>query len=383
MDEYQTRKEAITRYLNGDKVSRITRSLNRSRQWFYYWLDRFKTGNTDWFSDLSKAPKHIPIKIDAKTEQLVISIRKQLESTPYAQIGPISIQYEFYRLGLKPPPPWTINRIIARHGMNKPVARSRRCIKEYPELFIHTHQLDLVGPRYLKGDGRFFSVNMIDTCSHSCYVKPVRCKSSDEVLQTVVECWQTQGMPDAIQMDNELAFRGSNRHPRSFGSIIRFALSQGVAPVFIPIKEPWRNGMIERFNHTYDQRFIKGMIFQNFEHLVQCSEEFISFHNNFHRYSSQQHKTPVELREQLTAPILYKGSTHLMKRIPLETGSVYFIRFIRSDLQLRLITEYFKVNESLKYCYVVAEINIDNQCLNVRLDNQILQTFEYRIPVDW
>lgn len=383
MDEYQIRQEAIARYLSGEKIASISADLHKSRQWFYFWLERYHNGHPDWFRDQSRSPKHIPSKIDAKTEQLVVSFRKQLESNAFAQIGPISIQYEFYRLGLKPPPPWTISRIIARHGMNKPIERSRRCIKEYPELFIHTHQLDLVGPRYLKGDGRFFSVNMIDTCSHSCYVKPVRCKSSSEVLQTVVECWQTQGMPDALQMDNELAFRGSNRHPRSFGSVVRFALNQGVAPVFIPMKEPWRNGMIERFNYTFDQRFIKGRMYQNFEHMVQSSKEFMSFHNQHHRYSSHQHKTPAQMSEWLPAPILYKGSTHLMEKIPLETGSIYFIRFIRSDLKLRLITEYFNVDENLKYCYVVAEVNIDNQCLNIRLDDRIIQTIEYRLPVDW
>lgn len=61
------------------------------------------------------------------------------------------------------------------------------------------------------------------------------------------------GMPDALQMDNELAFRGSNRYPRSFGSVVRFALNQGMAVVFIPVKEPWRNGIIEKFNHTYQE----------------------------------------------------------------------------------------------------------------------------------
>ncbi len=383
MDDYQKRQQAIIRYLSGEKISRITRDLNKSRQWFYFWHKRYSTGNPDWFVDQSKAPKIIPIKVDAHTEQLVKDIRCQLESTPYSQVGAISIQYEFYRLGLEPPPVWTINRIISRHGMRKQGARSRVSLNEYPELFIHSHQLDLVGPRYLKGDGRFYSVNIIDTYCHSCYTKPVRNKSSDQILQAVVEFWQTHGMPDALQMDNELAFRGSNRYPRSFGSVVRFALSQGVAPVFIPIREPWRNGMIERFNYMYDQRFINGNTYQNFDHLVQSSKTFNSFHNSHHRYSSQHHKTPDELRDQLMTPILYNGSIHLMNKISLETGIVYFIRFIRSDLQLKLITESFKVKESLKYCYVVAEVNIDNQCLNIRLDDQIVQTFEYRTPVDW
>jgi len=244
--------------------------------------------------------------------------------------------------------------------------------------------MDLVGPRYLKGDGCFYSVNIIDTLCRRCYIKPVRNKSSKNILDALVKCWQTQGMPDALQMDNELAFRGSNRYPRSFGSVIRFALSQNVAPVFIPIKEPWRNGIIERFNNTYDKRFLRSMVFDDFNHLTKASKEFIIFHNSYHRYSSLNNKTPDEAAaKQILIPDLYSGSVHTLRKIPLETGSIYFIRFIRSDLQLHLPTESFKLKDTLKYSYVVAEISIDNQCLIVRKNDQIVHLFHYRTPADW
>ena len=45
--------------------------------------------------------------------------------------------------------------------------------KDYPELFYHVHQMDLVGPRYLTGDGSFYSVNIIDVTNHVCFVKGV------------------------------------------------------------------------------------------------------------------------------------------------------------------------------------------------------------------
>ncbi|MFT4153709.1 integrase core domain-containing protein, partial [Parafilimonas sp.] len=85
-------------------------------------------------------------------------------------------------------------------------------------------------------------------------------------------------------MDNELAFRGSNRYPRSFGSVVRFALSQGVAPVFIPVKEPWRNGIIEKFNHTYQKRFLQAHTFKSLDDLSAQEQSFINFHNSNHRY---------------------------------------------------------------------------------------------------
>ena len=49
-------------------------------------------------------------------------------------------------------PVWTINRVITKYGLNKRAAVYKTS-KEYPEFFCHTHQMDLAGPRYIKGDG--------------------------------------------------------------------------------------------------------------------------------------------------------------------------------------------------------------------------------------
>ncbi|HEY5464186.1 MAG TPA: integrase core domain-containing protein [Hanamia sp.] len=244
-------------------------------------------------------------------------------------------------------------------------------------------------PRYIKGDGKFYSINLIDVTTHSCYVKAVRTKSSAGIVDAIASFWQIHGMPDALQMDNELAFRGSNRYPRSFGSVVRFALSQGVAVVFIPVAEPWRNGIIEKFNDTYQLRFLKAYTFKNLEKLSEQEQGFINFHNSKHRYSSQGHKTPDEAKALQLPPIFYNGVIHLPSlksdnKIPLTKGCVYYIRFIRSDLKLNLPNEIFIVKDTLKYSYIVAEINIQNHLLILRQNNEIVQVFPYDIPaIDW
>jgi putative transposase len=384
MDEHEKRKVAITRYQSGEKIAFITTSLGRTRQWFYNWFKRFESRVDDnsWFIDESRAPKSKPLKIDNDTERQILDIRSCLDAQHYAQTGAIAIQYEFHNRKLKPPPIWTINRVIARNGLNKVPLKVKQS-HDYPELFMSTHQMDLVGPRYIKGDGRFYSFNIIDIETHTCFTKPIRTKSSDEIVRAIAEFWHEFGLPDALQMDNELAFRGSNRYPRSFGSVVRFALSQGVAPVFIPIKEPWRNGIIEKFNDTYQKRFLKAITFLNFENLLNESKEFNEFHNSHHRYSSQGQRTPNEASKQESSRIYYNGNIHELKRIPLETGIVYFIRFIRSDLKLKLLMESFGVNELLKYSYVVAQVNIDKQILIVHQHNEIKNIFPFQTPVDW
>lgn len=385
MKEYQQRQEAIKQHLNGKKVTSIARSMGKSRKWVHHWINRYKAkpDSIDWYKDESKAPKQVNRTLPEETEQQILFIRNELEQEKMAQTGAISIQYEFERRCIKPiPEVWTINRVIAKHGLTTQ-SSAYKISKEYPNLFCHTHQMDLVGPRYIKGDGRFYSINLIDITTHSCFVKATRTKSSNEIVAAIAGFWMVHGMPDALQMDNELAFRGSNRYPRSFGSVVRFALSQGVAPVFIPVKEPWRNGIIEKFNDTYGKKFLRAYTFKNFDDLTAHQQSFIDFHNNNHRYSSQGHKTPNEVRNQLLSPLYYTGEIHLQKKIPLTEGCVYFIRFIRSDLKLYLPNESFLLLPHLKYSYVVAEINIINHSLIIRQNGEIQQIFSFKIPVDW
>jgi hypothetical protein len=56
---------------------------------------------------------------------------------------------------------WTINRIIKRQGLLTIVAPHT-----YPALQptepLEVHQLDLVGPRYLKSKERFYGMHLID-----------------------------------------------------------------------------------------------------------------------------------------------------------------------------------------------------------------------------
>ena len=117
----------------------------------------------------------------------------------------------------------------------------------------------------------------------------------------------------------------------------------------------------------------------------------MNFHNSNHRYSSQGHKTPNEMKAILLPPIYYKGIEHLPSRksgseikISLQKGCIYYIRFIRSDLKLYLPNESFTLMPELKYSYVVAEINIDNHSLIIRQNGEIKQVFSYTIDaIDW
>ena len=155
------RQEAIRLHLQGVSVKLISEQVNRTRQWVYKWLNEFKGGSSDWYKTKSTVPKTIQRKTSKATEELVIDIRKRLQNEPYAQKGAISILYEFERLDITPPSISTINRILRRNKLLHHSDAKRLKDTEYPTYFYGVQQMDLVGPKYLKGGCRFYFFNII------------------------------------------------------------------------------------------------------------------------------------------------------------------------------------------------------------------------------
>jgi len=188
------------------------------------------------------------------------------------------------------------------------------------------------------------------------------------------------GLPDFLQIDNELTFRGSNRYPRSPGLIIRLCLHFGVTPVFIPIGEPWRNGVIEKFNDTYNRKFFRRQWFPSYAALKRQSKNFQRFHNKFHRYSCLKGKTPSQVFEALRDNIAIIGANTKLPRLDdLPAGNIILIRFIRSNRVLDIFGEKFKVSKDLVYSYVKAVIVTQTHTLQVYLGEELVESFEYNL----
>ena len=259
MNEKSLRELAIKRYENGEKPKAIYTSLNKTKPWFFKWLKRFQSGDPNWAEDRSRKPHNSPNKTDLKMEQAIIKQRKHLEETLYAQIGADSISWQMRQKRDTLPSQATINRIISRNNLTRKRPKYISKNKDYPSPDITKtnllHQLDVVGPRYLKSDGRFYSINIIDAFDRRALVNPKRRQTRIEIIQALIRAWQTLGIPVYLQMDNTLANLGSHLHPHSFGLVIRLCLKLGIQPLFIPIQEPWRNGIVERFNNVFDKTF--------------------------------------------------------------------------------------------------------------------------------
>ena len=134
--------------------------------------------------------------------------------------------------------------------MCRPGRRIRPCAPSGPG---HVHQTDFVGPCFLRGPVRFYNLHSVDVATGRCGVQQLRQPQQPTTLDALWAIWLRLGIPDYQQIDNEMVFYGSRAHPRGLGPLIRLCLAMQVEPWFIPPAEPWRNGIVEKFNDRWQQ----------------------------------------------------------------------------------------------------------------------------------
>jgi transposase InsO family protein len=205
--------------------------------------------------------------------------------------GAQAILWELEDLGVVPlPSVRTIGRILSRNELtHRRTGGYEAKGTPYPGLPAllpnQTHQADLVGPCYLKGPIRFYGLNVVDTATARCGLYASPSKAGQDVVNGVWSIWTRLGIPENIQVDNAMSFFGSPAHPRGMGPLIRLCLHHGVEPWFIPMSEPWRNGVIEQFNDHYQQKFLDKIVMATTDDLRTGTLAFEQRHNSRYRYS--------------------------------------------------------------------------------------------------
>lgn len=382
--EEELRKQAVTMVNQGFSVTEISRQLGKTRQWVYKWIERSSRGELDWNISRSNAPNSVPNKTPEDIESAVVRIRRMLESDPHKESGAYPIMHELRRQGIEPPSVATINRIIRKHGLTRSKPVYVKSGIDYPEEPLNMQLMDLVGPRYLRGGSRFYLLTIISNDTRHAGVFPILSKSARDITESVVSFWKSYSVPDWIQLDNELSFKGSNRHPRGLGLLIRTALSLDVTPRFIPVGEPWRNGVIERFNQKVE-RTLLTQEHKDFDDLMRHTAEFIEVHNSEHHYSTMNHRTPIQLDLASFIPANPLNKDYkVMERPKISSwnlNEITFIRLVRSDCVINVLNTSVNIIPSLAHTYVEATVCINNHCLQIRQDGRLRQVEEFIMPV--
>ncbi len=354
--EEELRVEAVRRRLAGESPERIAVSLGRSRRWVSKWVARHEPAG-EWAA--GRKPGRVVNRTDGALEAQVVAVRRRLAENPWAQVGSDAIAWELAKLGVKPPPRRTIERILKRAGLVRSRRRERPKSKGLPypappaDRVGDLHQADLVGPRHLHGGMPFVALNCVDIVPHAAAIEIAPDQTEATLTSCLIRLWERLGVPKRLQLDNGKPFVPGSA---SLGEIVRISLHQGATPVFIPQGEPWRNGTCEQFNDTFDKRFFRSERFDDRDRLTRRALEFECFHNSNHRYRATGKRTP----DELTAGIERRKPTPLAD-LPgdwPEQGRIEFIRFIRSDRKLRLLKRSLEMPETQVYRYLTATLDL-------------------------
>lgn len=118
--QVQRRQQAVTRYLDGDKIEDICEQMGYSKSWLYKWKNRYQPEDPDWYRERSRRPLTPPTKTPVSIELAVRAARQTLRQSG-APAGAAAIRGVLSQQGLAPlPSARTIYRILQRFETDDP-----------------------------------------------------------------------------------------------------------------------------------------------------------------------------------------------------------------------------------------------------------------------
>ena len=389
--ELERRKQACEMYYYQKKRKvEIVRELSCSRTWLDRWLGRYEADRVE--ESLSNAPvgsKSGPRGWSDQIYQQVLAMRRarsQRDKQPYALIGAQAIHYELIALKSDEVPPvrtihdWLVKADLVQANS---AAGEKKEPKPIPlpvaDQVNRLQQLDLKGPIYLRGSSdKYYLIVLRDRFSRRCAIGAVCNRQAQGIADFLVDRWRWLGLPDYLQMDNALEFRGANRYPRAFGRVVRVALDLGIEPIFNPPGEPWRNGCVERFNRFIDQHLL-SIECADLQALKDQAYLCQQTTNATHRLAALEGLTPNQVAAQ--ASLRFPPSTyrrHQAKSLPQNTGFVSFVRLVRQSGRITLgASDRFMVDPELAYTYVLARVDLARQTVSIFQNQQLVIVYDF------
>jgi putative transposase len=390
-NELSDRQAAIRLRLAGENIDNICRTLKRTKPWFHKWWKRYLALGPEGLYDLTRANQRVINRTPPHIERAVISIRRRLAAratpqTRYSRVGAAQIRAELEILGYTPLPSLrTIERIVARAGLTCPPLRlsPRLARNEYPgpdaQDSNQVHQVDVVGPRYLKGDStRYYFLVCKDIFDQSIYIEFVNSRKMDLVLEFLVHAWQHLGLPEKVQFDNGREFCGFGYAARYLSRVIRLGLRLGIEVIFIPEGMPRRNGSVENFNGWFQPLLLRkpfrrpGDVRRELRRLMKAvNEEHV--HPRLGHQTATRYRRGKQLRK---LPADFSGAK---QKLPIAVGKVTFIRLVTTEGHIHILGQRFKVGKRLKFQYVIATIYTQRKSLKIYHKGRLVKEFAYKL----
>jgi transposase InsO family protein len=393
-DDFTARQAAISLRLAGRSVKHICSTLGRCEAWFHKWWRRYLEAGPEGLYDLTRANHHVTQRIPPELERAILSVRRRLQghaspATRYSLVGTTAILAELKALGIRPLPSLrTIDRVLQRNGLTLPKVRLAPPLprQEYPapqaRASNQLHEVDLVGPVYLKGSGhRYYIWVGKDAFDGAVCLRLASSRRMNEVLWFLGECWKDLGRPAQVQLDNARELSGWGPAARTLSRVIRLCLRFGVSPVFIPVGEPQFNGSVENFNGWFQEPLLQRKFHRPGDlrrELARLQEAV----NTQHVHPRLGGKTPAQHRRGLRLQKLPQSSVVPTGRLPLAAGRVTFIRRVSAAGTVTVLSQSFRVGKKHRGLYLQMVVDTGRGRLTAYLNGRVLKRWPYKLLND-
>ena len=387
-DEFSDRHQAIRLRLAGQSVEAICQTLERSREWFHTWWRRYQAMGAAGLYDVTRARQRTAL-ISPELERTILTIRKRLESsyhpqTRYALIGASAIQAELKALHIRAVPcARTIERVLQRNGVTLPRVRLARFLPThvYPtppaQDSNQLHQVDLVGPIYLKGQKqRYYIFVCKDVFDGAVCLSLGRSRKIEAVLDFLGDCWKTLGRPKQVQLDNAREYLGWGAAARYLSRLIRLCLRFEVEPIFIPPARPQYNGSVENFNGWFQPRLFQ----RHFTRVSALKRELQRLQETVNTQHVQRRLgglTPEQYRRRKKLQKLPPRFVVPTEPLPIAAGRVTFIRQVTRQGNLHWLSQTYSVGKRFKGQYLKIVLDTQRAQLTVYVKGRIFKRWAY------
>lgn len=389
-EEFRCRRKAIRLSLKGLRPRDILWQIPRGRTWLFTWLTRFARAGWAGLKTRSRRPKHSPHAYDRQARAVVIRVRRAMQQRHVGLVGARAVQQEIrrHRLLNDVPALATIKRWLKQAGLIGSAPPAPTTIY-YPEPSVRTalvlHALDWTA-RYLEGGEKVFAFHTVDGTTRALVQTIAADKTLQSVIGHVLEVWQTMGLPDCLQLDNDTAFSGGEKTPRRFGYFVRLCLYLGVELIFVPPGEPQRNWLVESLNGLWAHSFWERDHFRSLAEVRRKSGKFTEWYMQQYCPPALAGHTPAQAQRGGKRRRLTKRQLRAIPEpLPITAGRLHFIRKVSGDGQISFLGESWKVGKRLTHQYVWATVITHCQRLEIyhrrseRSQVRLVKTFDYEI----
>jgi hypothetical protein len=307
--------------------------------WAYKWQKRFNEAGWDGLKSQSRTPHHQPNRTSEKTKRKILAIRAELEEeakkpNALSYIGARAIFGRMVeRCHKLIPSISTIEKVLREAGATKPRQAHTEPTPVYPHIHVkRPHQLTQMDnvPHYLSGGTLVNCFNALDVISRYPDGQQYERKSTDQVLDFCLKTFQSIGISEYTQMDNESSFNGGRTHPHVIGRVPRLMLLVGTELIYSPYYHPESNAFVERFHQDYSQNVWKKVPMRNLPHVRQTSARFFGRYRLSRHHSALNGQSPAS-QHFANPPRLLPTDFVLPKRLPITEGKIHFMRAVSKD----------------------------------------------------